>query len=92
MKTFLTALIICIASACTVPVKSLSDCNLDVSRSGKTTVMTCKDHEPIELPNFDPAFVKCVKSSEAPVPAPVETPVPTETPDTGATDTTPAEN
>lgn len=74
MKTLLTALIICIASACTVPVKSLSDCNLTISRSNTTAVMTCKDHDPIELPNFDPAFVKCVKSSETPAPAPVETP------------------
>lgn len=90
MKKLLISLIICIASACTVPVKSLSDCNLEISRSGKTPVMTCKDHEPIELPGFDPAFVKCVKSSETPTT--VETPVPTETPDAGTTDTTPAEN
>lgn len=85
MKKFLTALIICIASACTVPVKSLSDCELTVSRSSTTAVMTCKDHEPIQLPNFDPDFVRCVKSSE--VPAPV-----VETPDAGSTDMTPGEN
>lgn len=78
MKTFLTALIICIASACTVPVKSLSDCELAVSRSSTTAVMTCKDHEPIQLPNFDPGFVRCVKSSE--------TPAPVETPDAGSTE------
>jgi hypothetical protein len=86
MKTFLTALIICIASACTVPVKSLSDCQLDVSRSSTTAVMTCKDHEPIQLPNFDPAFVKCVRGSETTVPVPVETP------DAGPTDVDNGEN
>ncbi len=77
-KTLFFSLIIAIGNGCTVPVKSLSDCELTVSRSSTTAVMTCKEHEPISLPNFDPAFLKCARETPAPT-----TPSP-DSPDAGS--------
>lgn len=69
MKKFLTALfaLVTLASCTKTQTTVLSNCVMEVSRSGSGDVLRCEGHDPISLGKVDPVVRQCVLDATTPV-------------------------